>query len=121
MWEQARRAVAETFFKDSVELYEDRLSLNEIGEEIAEPVLVGTHSCNIENSASSNKEGESGVSTPQTLRISLSKTVPLDYDKTYRIKIKTARIKFKDEWWKVLGWVEGQISTVISASREVDI
>lgn len=121
MWEDAREQVAAVFFKDLVEIYENELDENEIGEEITRPVLIGTFPCNIENASSMKKEEVSGVSTPQSLRISLAKTVPLDYDKTYRLKIKQARISFKDEWLKVDGWTEGQISTVIAASREVSI
>nr|DAH56655.1 MAG TPA: hypothetical protein [Caudoviricetes sp.] len=121
MWEYARKQVADVFFKDEIELYENNWVENEIGEEFDEPVLVGTFKCNIENGTSNNKDSESGVSTMQSLRISLAKTVPLDYNKTYKIKIKTARIRFSSEWWKVLGWVEGQISTVVNASKEVSI
>lgn len=121
MWEDAREQVAAVFFKDLVEIYENELEENEIGEETTKPVSIGTFPCNIENSSSGNKEMLSGVSTPQSLRISFAKTVSLDYDKTYRLKIKSARIRFKDEWWKVDGWTEGQISTVIAASREVSV
>lgn len=121
MWEEARAQVAATFFKDVVEIYENGLVENEIGEEIAQPVSLGQFSCNIENGPSGKKEEMLGLSIPQSLRISLAKTVPLDYDKTYRIKIKSARINFKDEWLKVDGWTEGQISIVVSASREVAI
>lgn len=121
MWDEARKAVADLFFKDKIEIYENTIVENGIGEELEKEVLVGTFNCNIENAPSGNKNEVSGVSTMQSLRISLAKTVPLDYDKTYKCKIKLARINFKDEWWRVNGWTEGQISTVISASREVSI
>lgn len=122
MWEAGRKAVAEVFFKDRIELYENTIVKNDIGEEHVSPVLVDTYNCNIQNGESSTKEGEVGVSIPQSLRISLAKTVPLDYNKTYQLKIKTARISFNEnEMWKVEGWVEGQLSTVITAQREVSI
>lgn len=121
MWEEARKAVADLFFKDEIEIYENALEENDIGEQLDSPVLLGSYSCNIENGSSGNKNEVSGVSTMQSLRISLAKTVPLDYDKTYRLKIKHARIRYSDEWWIINGWTEGQISTVIVASREVSI
>lgn len=122
MWESARNQVAEVFFKDTVRIYRNAVVEDDIGEEHNEPVLVGTYICNIENGTSSTTQNMSGISVPQTLRISLPKDTPLDYNNTYVIVIESARIRFSEEdWWNVDGWVEGQISTVITASRRNSI
>ena len=82
--------------------------------------MVGNYPCNVQNSESGNNQTVSGESTPQTIRISADKGIPLAYNKTYKLKIKKAKISFDpDEVWRVVGWTEAQISTVISASREV--
>lgn len=121
-WSQGRKQVAEVFFEDEVELYVNAIEQNQLGEELESPVLVGIYKCNIENQQSTVKNTEAGVSVPQTLRISLSKDTPLEYEYTYRVKIKKARLTYNStEWWKVDGWVEGQLSTVITASRGVNI
>lgn len=121
MWEQAAQTVSSIFFHDKIEIFEDELTSNEIGEELTTPRSIGTFLCNIENNSSSTRQSQSGVSTPQTLRISLAKDVPISYNKTYTLKILKARISFSNEVWKVDGWVEGQISTVITVSREVAV
>lgn len=122
MWDEARSIVAETFFGDVIRLYEDTPKEDDIGEEIADWKLVDEFACNIENSQSSLSQTVSGTSTPQQIRISLTKFLPVSYDKRYRLQIKSARIAFDaNEYWKVDGWTEGQISTVLTASREVSI
>lgn len=121
-WSQGRKQVAELFFQDEVELYVNAITQNSLGEELESPVLVGTYKCNIENQQSTVKYTEVGASAPQALRISLTKDALLEYEHTYKIKIKKARLTYNSrEWWKVDGWVEGQLSTVITASREVRI
>lgn len=122
MWEEARRQVAATFFHDTILLYRNEIETDELGEELETPELVGEYACNIENGQSGVAERISGTTTPQTLRISLSKATPLSYDYTYKVKVKSARIAYdSNEYWRVDGWVEGQISTVITASREVAV
>lgn len=122
MWDDARSIVAETFFGDTILLYEDTPKEDDLGEEIADWKLVDEFACNIENSQSSFSQVVSGTSTPQQIRISLTKFLPVSYDKRYRLTIKSARIAFDaNEYWKVDGWTEGQISTVITASREVSV
>lgn len=122
MWSEARKIVEGTFFHDTVEIFRNNVEVNDLGEETRVPVSLGEFPCNIENNASTVKQSESGVAVPQTLRISTQKTVPLDYSSTYMLVIKSARIVFDNtEKWDVDGWVEGQLSTVITASRRVDI
>ena len=122
MWEQASQIVQSIFYKDEVQLYECIFTENDIGESIEQLDLVGSYSCNIENGQSGNAQTVSGESTPQAIRVSTVKAIPLSYDKTYRLKVSKARIAFDpDEVWKVDGWTEAQISTVISASREVAV
>lgn len=122
MWEQASQIVQSIFYKDEVQLYECTFTENDIGESIEQLDLVGSYPCNIENGQSGNAQTVSGESTPQAIRVSTVKTIPLSYDKTYRLKVSKARIAFDpDEVWKVDGWTEAQISTVISASREVAV
>lgn len=121
MWQQAGKDVAEVFFKDTIALYLNDFIENDIGETIEQPVLLGEYICNIENGASTTQSTVSGQSTPQALRISTLKGIGLDYTRTYKVKIIQARIVNSDEYWKVDGWIEGQISTVINASREVSV
>lgn len=122
MWQEAREKVAEIFFKDTVQVYENTPTQDEIGEEIDNLTLLGEYACNIENGQSAVSRDISGTTTPQALRISLTKAIPLSYGHTYKLKIKSARItNDAAEYWKVDGWTEGQISTVISASREVAV
>ena len=121
-WSQGRKQVADLFFEDEIELYVNAITQNSLGEEIERPVLVGAYKCNVENQQSTVKYTEVGASAPQALRISLTKDALLEYENTYKIKIKKARLTYNSkEWWKVDGWVEGQLSTVIAASREVRI
>lgn len=121
-WSQGRTQVAEQFFGDEIELYVNAITQNQLGEELEEPVLLGTYKCNIENQQNAVKYTEVGVSSPQSLRISLTKDALLDYGHTYKIKVKKARLTYNSvEWWRVDGWVEGQLSTVLTASREVKI
>lgn len=121
-WENASRVIEEVFFKDRIELYENAIVTNSLGEDIEEPTLVGEFKCNIENSENSIKAGEGGLSSPQGLRVSTIKNIALDYVHTYKIKIKSARVDYdSDEFWIVAGWVQSQISTVLTATREVRI
>lgn len=122
MWEEASQIVKSVFFNDEIKLYELGFEENDIGEDIELLTLVGAYPCNIENGQSGNSQTISGESTPQSLRISTVKEIPLQYGKTYKVKISSARIAFDtNEEWKVDGWTEAQISTVISASREVAV
>lgn len=122
MWQEAREKVAEIFFKDTVQVYKNTPAADAIGEELDNLTLLGEYACNIENGQSGVSRDVSGTTTPQTLRISLTKAIPLSYGHTYKLKIKDARIAYDaTEYWKVDGWTEGQISTVISASREVAV
>lgn len=121
MWEQAKSIVESVFFKDTVQLYELTFTQNDLGEDIEVPVFVGAYNCNIENQQSQNKRDISGESTPQMIRVSTVKSIPLSYGKTYQLQITSARIAFTNEKWKVEGWTEAQLSTVITASREVVI
>lgn len=120
MWDEASQVVKSIFYTDEVEIYELGFTENSIGEDIEQLILVGNYPCNVQNGESGNNHTTSGESTPQTIRISASKGIPLAYDKTYKLRIKKAKISFDpNEVWKVVGWTEAQISTVISASREV--
>lgn len=122
MWKEASQLVESVFFKDSISLYKIGFTENELGEDIESLVLVGIYDCNIENGQSTTTDQISGQSAPQSLRISTVKGIPLQYDNTYKLKIKSARIAFSTtEEWKVDGWTESQLSTVISASREVAV
>lgn len=122
MWEEASKTIKSVFYKDEITLYELEFSENEIGEDIEQLKLIGSYQCNIENGQSENSQKESGETSPQILRISTEKNIPLNYEKTYKIKISKARINFdSNEEFKVNGWTEALISTVISVSREVAI
>ncbi len=121
MWEKARDTVKETFFHDEIELYKNEINVNSIGEETETEQLVGTYKCNLQYAPTDITSAEGGKSIGQTLRISLAKDFPIDYDHTYKVKIKTARIQFDDQFWKVDNWQESQISTVINAVREVAV
>ena len=119
MWEDARRRVNELFFRDEIELYRNDISIDSIGEEHEEEILVGTYACNIQNDAASITSNVSGKSISQTLRISLVKGVMLEDTYTYKIRITRARLQFNDKFLKVVGFQEGQISTVLTVAREV--
>lgn len=121
MWEEGQAEVADIFFQDEIEFYENEYIENDIGETIEQPTLVGTYPCNIQNAQSTTQSTVSGQSIPQAIRISTLKTLPFDYEHTYKVKITKARIRFSNELWKVDGFVEGQLSTVISASRSIRI
>ena len=122
MWDTARKQIESTFFKDTVAIYELTFVQNEIGEGIKQRTLIGTFPSNVENGQSSVNSTVSGESAPQSLRISTLKSVPLDYDKTYELNIIQARISFDpNRVYKVDGWTEAQLSTVITVSREVAV
>lgn len=122
MWDTARKQIESTFFKDTVAIYELTFVQNEIGEDIKQRTLIGTFPSNVENGQSSLNSTVSGESAPQSLRISTLKSVPLDYDKTYELNIIQARISFDpNQVYKVDGWTEAQLSTVITVSREVAV
>lgn len=122
MWDTARKQIESTFFKDTVAIYELTFIQNEIGEDIKQRTLIGTFPSNVENGQSSVNSTVSGESAPQSLRISTLKSVPLDYDKTYELNIIQARISFDpNQVYKVDGWTEAQLSTVITVSREVAV
>lgn len=122
MWDTARKQIESTFFKDTVAIYELTFVQNEIGEDIKQRTLIGTFPSNVENGQSSVNSTVSGESAPQSLRISTLKSVPLDYDKTYELNIIQARISFDpNQVYKVDGWTEAQLSTVITVSREVAV
>jgi len=119
MWSTARKIVADTFFKDEIELYRNDIQVDSIGEEHEVEVLVGTYKCNLQYDPSLVTSDVSGKDISQTMRISLAKGLPLDSSFTYKVKIKRARIRFDDKFWKVQSWQESQISTVLYVSREV--
>lgn len=119
MWDEARKIVADTFFKDEIELYRNDIQEDSIGEEHEVEVLVGTYKCNLQYDPASVTLGVSGKDISQTMRISLAKDFPLDSSYTYKVKIKKARIRFDDKFWKVQSWQESQISTVLNVVREV--
>lgn len=117
MWEQAREQVAKTFFKDKIELYVNEIIENDIGETLENPTLVDEYDCNIENSPGTTSSAVGGRSNIQAIRISLRKDLSLNSESTYKVKIVQARISFTDEMWEVTGCTEGQLSTIINASR----
>lgn len=122
MWESARKAVASIFFGDVIELYQDTPEENSLGEELEKLTKLGEYACNIENNSSGVSQQASGTSIPQTIRISAAKSLPVSYSNRYKVKIKSARIAYNaTEYWKVDSIVEGQISTVITASRAVSV
>lgn len=122
MWEQARATVEAVFFKDKFELIENSPVEDTIGEEINVPVSKGFFSCNVEDNSTTQTDAEAGVSKPQTIRISTSKAITLSNSFTYKVKVVSARLKISsDDTWKVVSKVEGQISTVLIAQREVSI
>lgn len=121
MWRKARADIENIFFKDRVAIYLNDFVENDIGETIEQPVLLGEYTCNIENGASGTQSSVSGKSAPQAIRVSTVKGINLDYDKTYKLRIVEARLVHSDEYWQVDGWLEGQLSTVINASREVAV
>jgi hypothetical protein len=120
-WGDARKIVAETFFMDEIELFRNEITLDDLGEEHENAVLVGTYSCNLQYEPTAVRDDVSGKDIAQLLRISLPKDVPHDYSYTYRAKIKKARMQFDDRYWSVLSWKESQISSVLIASREVKV
>lgn len=120
-WGDARKILAETFFMDEVELFRNEITLDDLGEEHENAVLVGTYSCNLQYEPTAVRDDVSGKDIAQLLRISLSKDVPHDYSYTYRVKIKKARMQFDDRYWLVSSWQESQISSVLIASREVKV
>lgn len=121
MWSAARDIVKNVFFKDKVELYKSVYTESDIGEDIEELVLVGVYYCNIEENATELLSKESGQVLPRTLRISMPKDVMLSDGETYSVKILEARIVYNSEVMLVSGWVEGQISTVLTVKREVAV
>lgn len=122
MWSEARKDIEAIFFKDEVKLYKNTTVEDDLGEEHNTPVLVGSYPCNIEDGQTSKVEGVSGASLPQSLRISTLKSIPLTKGNTYALVIVSARIAFDaTEYLDVASWVEGQLSTVITATRRVDV
>lgn len=119
MWDEARKIVADTFFKDEIELYRNEIQEDSIGEEHEVEVLVGVYRCNLQYELASVTSSVSGKDISQIMRISLAKDLPLDNSYTYKVKIKRARIQFDDKFWKVQSWQESQISTVLYVVREV--
>lgn len=122
LWTAGRQAVASTFFHDEISLYAVAYTDSQLGEELEQEVVVDDFPCNIENSSSIVSHNESGSGSPQSLRVSLPKDVPLSYNTIYKFKIKHARVAYDDnEWWRIDGWTEAQLSTVVTASREVSV
>lgn len=118
MWNPARSIVSSLFFKDKIEIYEVVHTEDDLGEDIESLELVGSYDCNIQNGMNQYSGTETAMLNPQQRRISLSKGVALDYDKTYQVRVVNARIAYNSsEYWDVDGWVEGQISTVLTVSR----
>ena len=121
MWDEARQVVESLLFKDKIEIYEETFSTNQIGEEISQLNLIGEFDCNIQYETANRTENVSGGSNPQSIRISLSKEAPIDPEKAYVIKILQARITFNQDKWKLIASRQAQLSTVLTARREVTI
>lgn len=119
MWENAKKIVENVFYKDKIELYQNKVVVDYIGEEHYQEVLVGEFVCNVQYMPAEIKQAPTGVDIGQTLRVSIDATIPLDYANTYKLKIKEARVDFDDRFWEIRSWTQSLISTVLIASREV--
>lgn len=121
-WSSGRKVVQDVFFKDTIALYRVDFSENDIGEEIEEETLVGNVSCNVEIVANPLSTAEAGSSYPSSLRVSMPKSTVLSTANVYKFKIVQARLALDtDQWWRVTGWTEAQLSTVCQASRGVTV
>lgn len=121
MWNEARQVVASLFFKDKIEIFEEEFSTNQIGEEISQLKSLGEYDCNIQYETGDRVENVSGGSSSQNIRISLSREAPIDPEKAYVIQILQARITFNQDKWKLIASRQAQLSTVLTARREVTI
>lgn len=119
MWAQGRLEVMRTFFNDRIEIFECSYIQDELNEVMEQLVSIGAYYCNIQNGVSSLKDTISTQAVPQTIRVSLDKNTPLLYNKVYKLRILEARLFHTEELWRVDGWTEAQLSTVMTASREV--
>ena len=118
-WTGARNIVSETFFEDKISLHPLEEQEDEIGEVSEAPGdSLGEFSCNIQYQPISKEQREQGVVTPQNARVSTVKGIGLVRGERYFLKIVSARVKFDaNEYWEVVDWVEGQLSTVITLKR----
>lgn len=121
LWQTAKEVVKDIFFKDKIELYKNTIRIDTFGEERFKEVLVGTYECNLQYEPAEVVRQIMGTEIGHVMRVSISKDIPLDYNYTYKLKIKEARIRFDNRYWKIESWKEGQISTVITAIKEVSV
>ncbi len=119
MWSETRKRVADMFFQDTIALYRIDTVDNSIGESIEQEELVGEYKCNLQATMTELRRMEVGASNAHSLRVSLTKDVPLSYNEAYKVRIIQARISFDNSLWRVKGWTEGQISTVLEIVKEV--
>lgn len=118
-WAGARSLVSETFFEDKISLHPLEGQEDEIGEVSETPGdSLGEFSCNVQYQPISKEQREQGVVTPQNARVSTVKGIGLVRGERYFLKIVSARVEFDaNEYWEVVDWVEGQLSTVITLKR----
>jgi phosphohistidine swiveling domain-containing protein len=118
-WTNARQIVAGTFFGDKFALLEVTPIADDLNEETELlSSLVGEYDCNIEYAPISKVAREAGIVSPQQMRVSCEKGVPIIRGRKYAVQIISARLQIQvNEVWDVLDWVEGQISTVINCRR----
>lgn len=118
-WAGARSLVSETFFEDKISLHPLEGQEDEIGEVSETPGdSLGEFSCNVQYQPISKEQREQGIVTPQNARVSTVKGIGLVRGERYFLKIVSARVEFDaNEYWEVVDWVEGQLSTVITLKR----
>ena len=118
-WSGARQAVQEVFFEDEFTLHQAEEAEDEIGEVSEAPGdSLGNFAGNIQYQPISKEQQEQGVVTPQNARVSTVKGIGLVRGERYFLKIVSARVEFDaNEYWEVVDWVEGQLSTVVTLNR----
>ena len=118
-WKGAGEAVKSIFFEDTFALLPQVIEIDDIGEEVANPgEVIGQYVCNAQYQPISKQQKEQGLVTPQVLRISCQKSIPLVRGNVYYIKLIEARIQHNtDEVWEVTDWTEAQLSIVIMCKR----
>ena len=96
---------------------------DEIGEVSEAPGdSLGSFAGNIQYQPISKEQREQGVVTPQNARVSTIKGIGLVRGERYFLKIVSARVEFDtNEYWEVVDWVEGQLSTVITLKRRQEV
>lgn len=118
-WKPARQAVAQVFWHDRFKVYASKPTTNDIGEETEETgASIGEFEGNVQYQPISKAAKESGIVTPQFMRISCPKSINLIRGQLYAVEVTKARVQIKqNEIWEVMDWVESQISTVINCKR----